>query len=725
MSARPFAHVTGRRAWERCGVDGALSGLLIDGQSGALRLLTDQEDADLGTLDEARWEAWRARRGGAIWRPLGPERCAEREVLLGGNQGALAWDGRRWGPVEGLPTTALVGLEADVDGVLWALSSAGPTSNFLRFTSLGYSPLAPVEAPAGLLQFTLCADGLIGIDAARVWWRRAERWEAVGLPLELDNLVPVAITRWGDGAALLFRGQGRCALAVLRRGRVEAALLPELDTALGLVSLPDGDLLVGELVAVDSKRERMRFGRYRRISERANITWSRVEAWQVVGFDGRALFTDSDGQPWATTPRGPRRLYRSADTYVGAPVPERADGVKGEVTTWALDAGTPATPWHRVFIDVELPEGTELRLYARTFDRESEELPEWSIRLDHLDRRPGWSDRPFPPLERPPFDTLEGLLPTWPGRFLRLRIELIGTRRASPTLHGIRATLPRPSLLDWLPATWRQDTDTKPNFKSPNMTGWGRLERLLALFEGPLTELEARADALPTLWDPSATPADVLPWLAGLIGWTLDTRLGDAGRRRLLIEAASLHRQRGTVPGIRRLCSILADCEVQVVESFRHRRQLGAVLGREAAGPHDTPGAVLGPGMTLAEGESGDPGEWYGTYAHRFSVNLYRDPDPDLAAMVQRAVEEYRPAHTEFEIRWLGSGLRLGSGSFVGLGTVPGPSEQQIGVEALILGAEGTPLGGRLDAGPTVLPHPSSLYASFPAPRPAKDRSSP
>ncbi len=103
MSALPFAHVTGRRAWERCGVDGALSGLLIDGQSGALRLLTDQEDADLGDLDEARWQAWRARRGGAIWRPLGPERCAEREVLLGGNQGALAWDGRRWGPVEGLP----------------------------------------------------------------------------------------------------------------------------------------------------------------------------------------------------------------------------------------------------------------------------------------------------------------------------------------------------------------------------------------------------------------------------------------------------------------------------------------------------------------------------------------------------------------------------------------------------------------------------------------------
>lgn len=725
MPAPPFAHVAGAHAWERCARGGALSGLMSDGATEALRLLTDQEDAAISEVDPTIWERWRSNRGGGLWRPVGPERCVEREALRGGPEGAQVWDGQRWIAVDGLPSSPILALEADAEGVLWALVSEASATTLRRYAALGSTPLPHVEIPPGLRHLACCADGLVGIDAARIWWRRAAGWAALALPPTLDALAPAAITRWGDGAAALFVGAGRAALALVRRGQVQAAPLDGLGAALGLLSLPDGDLLVGEIVVVDASRERMRFARYRRRASGEGFTWSRIEAWRAVGFDGRALFVDHDGLPWASTARGPRRLVRQPDAYVGSGAGPDAEGVIGVVETWPLDAGTPGTPWHRVFFDAAQPEGTGLRVYARTFDRLDEEPAEWTVALPHLDRRPGWSDRPFPAIERPPFETLEGLLPTWPGRYLRLRVELIGTRRASPALHAIRVTAPRPSLLDWLPAYWRQDAGALPSFGARNDTGWGRLERLLALFEGTLSELEARTEALPSLWDPAAAPAEVLPWLAGLIGWTLDARLDEAARRRLLLEAAALHRQRGTVNGIRRLCVILADCEVQIVEAFRGRRHDGAALGREAAGPHETPGAVLGPGMVLSDGASQDLAAWYAAFAHRFTVVLYRDAEPDLASMVARAVDEYKPAHTAVELRWVGREMRLCTDGALGITTVPGQSEQQRGVAPLILGDGSVPLGGSLATGPAALPHPSSLYDRLPDAHPDMTRRTP
>jgi hypothetical protein len=114
----------------------------------------------------------------------------------------------------------------------------------------------------------------------------------------------------------------------------------------------------------------------------------------------------------------------------------------------------------------------------------------------------------------------EFLITAPPGRYLWLRIRLAGTRRQAPALFALRATFPRPSLLDYLPAYWRSDPE-----------GADATERALALFEGWMTELDQRTDVLPALLDPRLVPAEALPWLASFLALSFDARVREGVRR--------------------------------------------------------------------------------------------------------------------------------------------------------------------------------------------------
>ncbi len=66
------------------------------------------------------------------------------------------------------------------------------------------------------------------------------------------------------------------------------------------------------------------------------------------------------------------------------------------------------------------------------------------------------------------------------------------------------------------------------------------MDRMLALFEGFLTETDTRIEALPRLFDPLVCPAEGLDWLASFIALTLDARLSEEKRRTLIKEGAAL-----------------------------------------------------------------------------------------------------------------------------------------------------------------------------------------
>jgi phage tail-like protein len=92
------------------------------------------------------------------------------------------------------------------------------------------------------------------------------------------------------------------------------------------------------------------------------------------------------------------------------------------------------------------------------------------------------------------------------------------------------------------------------------------LGRFLLIFENIWEPLEARQDHLDLLFHPSTCPAELLPWLAGLLGIELDRHWGEGQRRAMIAEAYELYRWRGTRYGLTRLLEIATGMAVEISE---------------------------------------------------------------------------------------------------------------------------------------------------------------
>ncbi len=283
----------------------------------------------------------------------------------------------------------------------------------------------------------------------------------------------------------------------------------------------------------------------------------------------------------------------------------------GRVTTYRLDSGAFQTQWGRVFLDACIPPGTDVRVHAIALDETDDATgPRVApINLAHVTiSRPDLSP-PMPPLalvpdddevqgclheresgrELPwtqpaaddPFSTYEGWIEAPAGRYLWLTLELRGNTRVTPRIRCIRAEHPAHDYLRRLPRLFSRD-EQDASF----------LRRYLAIFEGFLGETEARGVDRDVLLTPRTTPDEVLPWLASFLGLVLDERWANAPRpggrsadaRREIIElAAWLFRFRGTVPGLKRFIELYAGVEIVLLEHFRLRARLSAMLGGTGA----------------------------------------------------------------------------------------------------------------------------------------------
>ncbi len=757
MSMR-FLHLQGVDTWNRC--DHIKTDVHVD--TASVRLLTlETEQTD--RVGPERYRAWQRRRGGAARLACGPVQCPDGAVLVADERGLwwLAEDG--WvQQVEPPPPVRpsgmaflpkerseiagfsdLIGLSVDPAGRVWLLERGRGRVLLLDPHTMQLLDALPLPPPAQPDDIATGARLAVATDsvARRVWGQSyGGPWELLDLgAVGLGNYIPVAATNLAGDVAVLLRPDGRdpearSQLLVLGETELTQVRVPSLEDPLHLLGLADGSLLIGEVPA--REQPTARFHRFRISGGRL----AEVDAYEVRGFDGRAIFAD-DGRLWATTKRGARPLYRVKQSRVE----------EGRIETFNLDSRDYGCTWHRLFIDVCLPGGSEIEVQARTSDdlyrRELARDPQppgdmsqteqerWArdelllgsrrrddnegwVEVGVLDRRSPRADIPYPERhERPSEDpyprtpapgedgvtrTLEGLLKNRPGRYLWLRVTLRGPPRHSPILYGLRVTYPRPSLLDHLPAFWRSDPEHAL-----------KMDHLLSLFEGSLTELDSRIDVLTWLLDPRVCPPEALEWLGSFIALTFDERLGEGVRRQLLLEMATLYKQRGTVAGIERLCKLLTGLRVQVIEAHRLRPPRTGHLGSRRDISLSSGASVIGPNLQLgptpvhngrdevpdweAELEAGyashlaawdrsehacppekpdDPLEpsdemrvFYRRFAHRFTVAVFGTATRGVQAAVHDAVDQFKPAHTVFGLCWLGTGFQLGVDSFVGLGT--------------------------------------------------------
>lgn len=113
------------------------------------------------------------------------------------------------------------------------------------------------------------------------------------------------------------------------------------------------------------------------------------------------------------------------------------------------------------------------------------------------------------------------------------------------------------SLIDYLPAVFREDPDNPDN---PFVPG------LLRPFEEVLNAFSTCLAHIEDYFDPATTGSNFLPWLATWVALVLDEDWPEARRRELIKEAVDLYKRRGTVSGLMKYLEIYTGVEPEIHE---------------------------------------------------------------------------------------------------------------------------------------------------------------
>lgn len=354
--------------------------------------------------------------------------------------------------------------------------------------------------------------------------------------------------------------------------------------------------------------------------------------------------------------------------------------------------------WHRYVIEFRQPPPTSIRIDSRTSafeltDAELADDTDW-YRLPALPRGCGEPQR------------FEALFPNEPGRFLWLRVTLVGDVSVSPEIAWIDIEFPRLTTRRYLPAVFGEDPQ-----------GAAFTDRFLSIFDTTHRGIEDIIDNQARFFSAASTPAtsevrgrpDFLSYLAGWLDITLDNSLPEAARRRLVENVGQTGAMRGTPSAIRALLVALLGMHCSdaplLLEHFKLRRWLFAGAGRlggaaELWGEQVINRSALGRtaqvGVTQVITTPDPLRDPFHVDAHRFSVFL----PASLAVTeshrrtIERLLLNEKPAHTEVCVAYVGPRMRIGVQSMIGLDAVIAKVPDPVELDGTVALGQGSIVGG-------------------------------
>ncbi len=306
-----------------------------------------------------------------------------------------------------------------------------------------------------------------------------------------------------------------------------------------------------------------------------------------------------------------------------------------------MDSTTPEMDWHRIILDADIPDDTQIRLSYFSSDHkelliegESRNI-EWYLQ----DKSTSISDQ----LKVIGFlwgkelvNPRDALLQEAHGRYLWLKLELLGSESSSPVLKQVRIYYPRMSLLSYLPAVYQEDEGSR-DF----------LERFLSLFGSFLQGMEEQIDQVYRMFDPEVVTGPFLSWLAGWLALSFDENWREDQVRRLLMAAPFLYEKRGTRAGLEEIIAIYTGEKPLIVEYFQYK--------------------YLQEVMDIKEIMS----NLYGQDPYGFTVLIKQEKVSTAAqlAALQRIVEEEKPAFTDAKLVILQPWMYMDMHSYLGINT--------------------------------------------------------
>lgn len=378
-------------------------------------------------------------------------------------------------------------------------------------------------------------------------------------------------------------------------------------------------------------------------------------------------------------------LSRCADQPVLSTIPVcGVYSASGTLTTLTLDSGIENCVWDRIQLNASVPTGTVITVATQTAKSDIwGSTGPFSAECSNLS-----------PQNQNCALALTGenpdcLVQSTPGRYLKVQIELHTNGLSSPVLRAVKIAYPRSSYLQYLPAVYQEDDQSRVF-----------LDRFLRIFQTTFDLLDQRIDNMWTLFDPLSVPDNWYYWLAAWIALPVNPVWSDQERRTALQAAGQLYPQRGTLAGVQQLVIQYSGVGARIIEHFRLRQLI--ILS-------DAPntGTVLGAGTRL----------WSRDYYRRLQVGVYSrvgyfdltgEPEPDLEPLawganeftlffdcdpyqvtatqqkVAQVVEREKPAYTKANYAPVFPRMRVGVQSTLGVDTRIGE------YTPLLLGTTGT-----------------------------------
>ncbi|MBM3237384.1 hypothetical protein FJZ31_13925 [Candidatus Poribacteria bacterium] len=217
----------------------------------------------------------------------------------------------------------------------------------------------------------------------------------------------------------------------------------------------------------------------------------------------------------------------------------------GNYISNALDSGMRELQWHKIVLDAEIPEKTQITVSYYISD--TKEFPS----------DPAWS--------QPMMNPKDALILSSQGQYLWLKIDLLGDEQRTPKIKSVRAYFPRISYLRYLPGIYQEDAASR-DF----------LERFLSLFEMFFFNLEEEIFSVTKYFDVNATPfeegtpeKDFLTWLSSWLAVAFDENWTEAQKRKLLAAVPELYKKRGTREGLEAFIKIYTEKEPIIFEQFQ------------------------------------------------------------------------------------------------------------------------------------------------------------
>lgn len=409
---------------------------------------------------------------------------------------------------------------------------------------------------------------------------------------------------------------------------------------------------------------------------------------KVSGFEGQiqinGLTTDPQFNLYISSDKGISKLS-AGGTFT------KETGINYSYYTKTLDSGITGCQWHRIALEAEIPDRTLLEVsYSLSDNAFLKEMIDTKITEDipaqekagFIDGKLDWS-KP----EKNPGDML---FREKNGRYLWLRLKLSTfDEKVRPSVTRMKILYPRISYLRYLPAIYQENPASKEF-----------LERFLSIFETAFYDLETKISNISRYFDPDTVPQHFLTWLASWLNMALEEEWPEHKKRRFIREASGLYRSRGTPAGLEKIIEICTDKKPVIQEHSKIKPMVlnGALKLGINSFLIQTPvrGFNLGDDSILGrvalldqEQSSGDP---FLPLAYRFTVIL------DLSAReaelyekgLRRIIEENKPAHTAYDLRFVSSGgayagmhtgmdlrpIRLGITAAIGSGIITGRGEK-------------------------------------------------